>query len=170
MVHIWSKWVIGRFWRLSHFCRMLVRNMSLVFWGVGWVPYLYLVLWIIPGKPGDLEMVEKVTHSLCTLSNKKVILCERKRHTAVCIASACYAALMVGGNPSRPGWGDESDITIDTGELSFGIPTQPSQQMEFFHAFLSSLDGVTPPHKGGRTDTCENITSRHPSDAGGNND
>ena len=85
-----------------------------------------------------------------------------------------------GGTPSSPGWGVSHSV------LDEGIPSSPGQGMgnpiqSWMEVPLGSppsrpgmgyplpgqLDGVPPPPKREWTDSCENITSRHPSDGGG---
>ena len=148
--------------------------------------------------------------------NKKVLLRERKRHTARCVASACYAALSpdvgwrgypiqswMGGTPYHEGWGPPSagwgTPCLDLGrgyphlDLGRGYPlctwdgVPPCQEgwdtpqstpgmgvpppiwtWVTVHPPPCQLDGVPSPPKVGKTHTCENITSRHPSNAGGN--
>ena len=116
------------------------------------------------------------------IQNKKVLR-ECKRHTACHVASAHYAALSRGGTwdgvPPYP--------NLD------GVPPPPRPEMGYLPPPTQTWDGVTPlprpemgypptqtwdgvapyldlgqgtPRKCGQT---ENITSRHPSDAGGNN-
>ena len=72
--------------------------------------------------------------------HKKVLLRERKRHTAHRVASARYAA-----PPPTP-----------TPDLGQGTPPPPQ-----------TWDGVPPPPRNGGQS--ENITFHHPSDAGGKN-
>ena len=127
--------------------------------------------------------------------NKKVLLRERKRHTARRVASACYAALsngwegvphpvlVVGGYtshppPSRPGREGTShhpDLGWGTPQPRHGIgylpPTQPGMgylphpDLGWGTLHPQTWDGVPHPHKCGQTET---ITFPHPSDAGGN--
>ena len=56
--------------------------------------------------------------------NKKVLLRERKRHTARRVASAHYAALSNGwgGTPSRPGWGGVPWAPPHHPDLEWGTP------------------------------------------------
>ena len=145
--------------------------------------------------------------------NKKVLLRERKRHTARCVASTRCAALSggggesgsrsrggtrsqvqggtqsqvwggtqsqvqggypipgLGGTPSRPGQGD----TPGTPPPRPGMGYSPYLDLGWVPPYLDLGWGTPlprprmgyPPRKCGQT---ENITSRHPSDAGGNDD
>ena len=78
--------------------------------------------------------------------NKKVLRLERKRHTACRVVSARYAALSPDG------------VRGGGGRVPHPVPIQPRPDL-----------GWVPLYKCERTDTGENISSRHPSDAGGKN-
>ena len=95
-------------------------------------------------------------------------------HTTRRIASTCYA-VPVGGTP-HPGprsglGGGIPSSKVRTG----GTPIQSWQMVLWGTPYQEGWgiphqpDGGTPPPKVEQTHTCENITSRHPSDAGGKN-
>ena len=118
------------------------------------------------------------------IRNKKVLLRERKRHTARRIASARFADLSPDGGgvpPSSLGW-------VGTGVLHLVLDGGTLSTPDMGYPLVQTLDRVAlsrpgmgyppphphlgwgnPPYKCERTDACENITSRHPSDAGGKN-
>ena len=85
-----------------------------------------------------------------------------------------------GGTPSSPGWGGTPSSTnrgdtpssfgwgLPHPDLGRGYPPCPDLGMGYPPPTRPDLGWGTPSHKCGRTDTCENITSSHPSDAGGN--
>ena len=106
------------------------------------------------------------------LTNKKVLLRERKRHTARRVASARYAALsngwvgggvphpVMGGVPLHPDLGQDTPPPTQTWH---GVPPRPGTGYDP-HQDLGW--GTPPPRKCGQTET---ITFPHPSDAGGKN-
>ena len=129
--------------------------------------------------------------------NKKVLLHERKRHTARCVASALSAALSPegergtpiqsqrgvppsspdgGGTPIQSRWGYPHLVPTRG-----GYPGSPSARWSILP--LSGWMGITPPPPTSsgrmgvpdgvplphRCEQTENITFPYPSDAGGNN-
>ena len=130
------------------------------------------------------------------LENKKFLLRERKRHTARRVASTCYAVPVGGTLPlsrSKVRMGGRGKGTPypspGKGATPFPGPGRwgyPPSQVRMGGTPYSDpgreyppsgpgkgvppvgKDGGTPPPEVEQTHTCENITSRHPSDAGSN--
>ena len=119
-----------------------------------------------------------------TSSYKKVILREHKRHTTCHIASTCCGGwgvptlVRVRGVPTLargegylPWWG------VPTCWLEGRYPPQLEGRYPPISWNVGSLPStggstppkVPPPSKAEQTHACENITSRHPSGAGGKN-
>ena len=110
--------------------------------------------------------------------NKKVLLRERKRHTARRVASASYAALSNGAGgvphpvlagtlqPSRPGQGGTQGTPHP--DLSLCTPL-PHPDLGWGTPPVQTCDGVPPPPpvEVWADTQSENITFPHPSDAGG---
>ena len=96
---------------------------------------------------------------LIIFQNKKVLLRERKRHTARRIASTCYAALShpdlvgrypiqtwSGGTPSRPGWG--VPWVLPTIQTWSGVPQVPPTIWTWDGEPPDLRWGTTPPRPG----------------------
>ena len=92
---------------------------------------------------------------ICT--NKKVLLCDRKKHTALCVAST--PVVLAGGDTPIPGWVVPYPRTGGYPILGWYPPFGTGQGTPPH----LDLAGVPPPPP--RTET---ITFPHPSDAGGN--
>ena len=79
------------------------------------------------------------------------------------------------GTPSSFGWGYSShpDLGWEYPRLDLGLGTPPHPDLGWVPPLSAgwgtplSAGWGTPPPKVGQTHTCENVTSRHPSDAGG---
>ena len=88
---------------------------------------------------------EKSSLFLVSNTNKKVLLRERKRHTARRVASARYAALSNGwgrGYPSSPGGGGGTPPTIQT--WSWGGVPSTIQTWDGVPPTIQTWDGVPP--------------------------